>query len=136
MQQAAFSINNYRFNKVNIDLSNHKSNDLSLSFETKGLYLEKQSKFELTFVVKVFNKELEETPFVTVQCVGLFDFENVTNFNEIPNFFYRNSIAILFPYVRAYVSLVTNQANIPAVILPTLNLSHLESDLKSNTSKE
>ncbi|MDO6738612.1 protein-export chaperone SecB [Wenyingzhuangia sp. 2_MG-2023] len=135
MQTAAFSINNYRFDKVNIDLSNHKSNDLSLSFNTKGLYLEKDSKFELTFEVKVFNKESKENPFVTVQCIGLFDFENVTNFDEIPNFFYRNSIAILFPYLRAYVSLVTNQANIPAIILPTLNLSHLEGDLKSNTSK-
>jgi hypothetical protein len=34
MQKAVFSITNYQFDKVIIDLSNHKSNDLSLSFDT------------------------------------------------------------------------------------------------------
>jgi uncharacterized membrane protein len=47
MQNAAFSIINYQFDKVQIDLNNHKSKDLKLAFETKGLYNNENSTFEL-----------------------------------------------------------------------------------------
>lgn len=133
MQKAAFSIINYQFDRVQIDLNNHKSKDLALAFETKGLFDNENSTFELQFVVNVSNK-VAENPFVEISCKGNFKFENVSNFEEIPDFFYRNSIAILFPYVRAYLSLVTTQANVPGIILPTLNLSNLEAELKSNTT--
>ena len=136
MQKAAFSIVNYQFDKVTIDLNNHKSKELSLSFNTSGLYINEDSIYELTFIVAVFNIEHKENPFVMVQCKGVFKFDSVSNLNEIPDFFYKNSIAILFPYVRAYVSLVTTQANIPGVILPTLNLSNLEEELRKNTSQK
>ncbi|EXZ22215.1 pretranslocase subunit SecB family protein, partial [Bacteroides fragilis str. S13 L11] len=53
---------------------------------------------------------------------------------EIPNFFYPNSIAILFPYVRAFVSTLTLQANIKPILLPTLNLSSLQDTLRENTT--
>ena len=133
MEKAAFSIINYQFDRVQVDLNNHKSKDLSLNFETKGLYDSENRNFELQFVVNVGNKEAEN-PFVEISCKGTFKFENVSSFEEIPDFFYRNSIAILFPYVRAYLSLVTTQANVPGIILPTLNLSNLETELKTNTT--
>ncbi len=136
MQRAAFSIINYHFDKVLIDLSNHKSNELSLSFSTTGIYFNESSQYELSFVVDVFNKNEEQKPFASIRCKGLFSFDNVSSFEEIPDFFYKNSIAILFPYVRAYLSLVTTQANVPGIILPTLNLSNLESDLRKNTTQE
>lgn len=135
MQKAAFSIANYRFDRVQIDLNNHKSNDLSLSFEPRGLFDNEKNIFELQFIVKVSN-EKNENPFVEISCKGEFNFENVTSLDEIPDFFYRNSIAILFPYVRAYLSLVTTQANVPGIILPTLNLSSLETELKKNTTSK
>lgn len=133
MQKAAFSIINYLFDRVQINLNNHKSKDLALAFETKGIYNSENSTFELQFVVNVSNK-LAENPFVEISCKGNFKFENVSSLEEIPDFFYRNCIAILFPYVRAYLSLVTTQANVPGIILPTLNLSNLETELKSNTT--
>lgn len=133
MQKAAFSIINYQFEKVNIDLSNHSSSELSLKFDTHGLYENTNKVFEVTFLVSIFNAENVDTPFVSVQCRGIFQFENIDSFEDIPEFFYRNSIAILFPYVRAYISLVTTQANVPGIILPTYNLSSLEEDLRKNT---
>ncbi|MDM1043137.1 MULTISPECIES: protein-export chaperone SecB [Empedobacter] len=133
MQRAAFSINNYQFDKVEIDLSNHKGNELSLAFHTSGIYFNQKHQYELSFMVSVFNKDEEQNPFASIRCKGLFNFDNVGSFEEIPDFFYKNSIAILFPYVRAYLSLVTTQANVPGIILPTLNLSNLEDDLRKNT---
>ena len=136
MQKAAFSIVTYRFVNVNICLSNHKSNEILLDFETKGVFIEHDSLYELTFTVKAFNENNIENPFVNVECNGIFKFENVTSFEEIPDFFYRNCIAILFPFVRAYVSIITIQANVPGIMLPTLNLTMLESTLRQNTTQK
>jgi preprotein translocase subunit SecB len=132
MQQAAFSIVNYQFDKVNIDLKHKKSDELNVGFETKGVFENESKTFELIFVVQVKN-ENEPNPYISIRCKGLFKFDNIGSFEEIPDFFYRNSIAILFPYVRAYLSLVTTQANIPGIILPTMNLSNLEGELRNNT---
>lgn len=134
MQNASFSIVNYQFDKVSIDLTNHKNANLSTFFDTSGIFVSENSIYELTFLVKVFNDEDKENPFISVRCKGVFKFENVSTIEQIPDFFYRNCIAILFPYVRAYISLVTTQANVPGIILPTYNLSNLEEGLRKNTS--
>jgi preprotein translocase subunit SecB len=135
MQNAAFSIINYQFDKVEIDLSHHKSDELSVSFDIQGVYTQEIAQYELTFSVKVGHND-EDIPFAKVQCKGIFEFENVSNLNDIPDFFYTNSIAILFPYVRAYLSLVTTQANVPGIILPTYNLSDLKDELRKNTTQK
>jgi len=133
MQKAVFSILNYQFDKVQIDLNNHSSKDLVIKFDTSGIYDKNSSTFELHFIVKVDNKKTKKN-FTNISCKGIFKFENISSFEEIPEFFYRNCIAILFPYVRAYLSLVTTQANVPGIILPTLNLSSLETELRKNTT--
>lgn len=135
MQAAAFSIINYQFDKVEIDLSHHKGSDLSVSFEMDGVFMQETAQYELIFSVKVGHNE-EENPFARVRCKGMFEFENVSSLDDIPDFFYTNSIAILFPYVRAYISLVTTQANVPGIILPTYNLSDLKDGLKKNTTQK
>jgi preprotein translocase subunit SecB len=109
---------------------------MKLSFDTSGVFDKENSTYELVFVTKVFNGEAIENAFLNIRCNGIFKFESVKTFEEIPDFFYRNSIAILFPYVRAYVSLITTQANVKGIILPTLNLSHLEEDLRKNTTQK
>lgn len=134
MKPAAFSIKDYVFDKVNIDLSNYNSDDISIDFQTHGIFSEENSGYELIFSISVFTgDEIKNKPFAYIQCRGMFEFENVSSFEEIPDYFYSNSIAILFPYVRAYVSMVTTQANVRGIILPTLNLSSLEDDLRKNT---
>lgn len=135
MQQASFSIINYQFDKVNIDLEQHNSKDLKLGFSTNGVFDIQNKTYELVFLVQIKQNE-DSTPFVEVRCKGTFKFENVNTLEDVPDFFYRNCIAILFPYVRAYLSLITTQANVPGIILPTYNLSGLELELKKNTTQK
>lgn len=130
--QAAFSIINYYFDKVSIDLTNNPDKDLSLSFAPSGIYNNESKEFELSFIVEISSKT-KNNPFITVSCKGIYSFNNIENFESIPDFFYNNSIAILFPYLRGYVSMITTQANIPGIILPTLNLSSLGAELRANT---
>ena len=68
-----------------------------------------------------------------VNCVAWFEFQDVERIEDIPDYFYANSIAILFPYVRAFVSTLTLQANVPPMVLPTLNLFPLQKILQENT---
>lgn len=129
---AAFSLTTYYFEKVIMDLSHAPNKDLSISFEPKGHFDADHAIYNLFFSVKISCNGVEE-PFIEVGCKGVYTFQNVANKESIPDYFYNNSIAILFPYVRAYVSMITTQANIPGIILPTLNLSSLGSGLKKRT---
>lgn len=132
MQKAAFLIESYLFDLVEINLENYQGGKLDIDFNPSGVFDSSEKSFNLTFEVKV--KDEKDNQFVRVRCNGIFKFQEVSSFEDIPEFFYRNSIAILFPYVRAYISLVTTQANVPGIILPTLNLSGLEQKLKQNTT--
>lgn len=135
IDKAAFSLENYFFNKVSIDIeSGAKGENLDLDFQPSGVFTqgEKQSSFNLQFVFVAKNQDLEV---VKIYCKAVFKFAGSITFEEIPTYFYRNSIAILFPYIRAFVSTVTLQANVMPILLPTVNLSSLESRLKENTKE-
>lgn len=134
MQKAAFSLERYRFEKVFIDFSNKTSNDLNIGFVPSGKFFKDKSLYELIFVFEAYT-ETSEQPFVKIECIAEFQFEDNVDFDSIPTYFYRNSIAILFPYIRAFIGTVTLQANIPPIVLPTMNLSSLEIPLRENTEQ-
>lgn len=135
MEKASFSIERYYFDKVLIDLQHHTSDKLFVDFKPSGIFNSENSTYQLKFDFSAFtSQEKDAQPFVNIRCNGIFQFENVVSVDEIPSYFYRNSIAILFPYLRAYVSIVTNQANTPPIVLPTMNLASLEKPLKENTT--
>lgn len=135
-KRASFSIERYYFDQVHIDMD-HSGDGLYINFQPSGIFNVKNKKYNLSFIFSAFSSEEEGIkPFVKVKCVGVFKFEDVDSLQDIPEFFYRNSIAILFPYMRAYVSMITNQANIQSIMLPTLNLTSLEKPLRENTTTE
>ena len=136
VENAAFSLEEYVFNKVSIDIdTNEKGGVLNLDFQPSGMFTrgETNSTFELQLVFTANNEQ--NTVKIAVHGKAKFKFVRNIAFEEIPAYFYKNSIAIIFPYVRAFLSTVTLQANIPAIILPTMNLSSLESRLRENTKE-
>lgn len=134
VNKASFSIENYVFDKVFIDLDNKNGEEVSLDFDPSGVFCKDKSTYELTFNFKTYSKD-KEVPFVHIRCTGVFKFQNVKSLEEIPSYFYMNSIALLFPYLRAFISIVTIQANIVPLILPTLNLTSLATPLKEKTKE-
>lgn len=134
MEKASFSIERYFFDKVLIDLQYYTSEELYVDFKPSGIFKKDNSTYNLIFNFRAFTtKEKDANPFINVRCNGVFKFTNVSSLEEIPSYFYRNSVAILFPYLRAYISIITNQANTPPLVLPTMNLVSLEKPLKENT---
>lgn len=133
-KRASFSIDKYYFDQVHINMNNRTSDKLFVDFQPSGIFNTGNKQYTLTFNFTAQSSDKKEIkPFVEVNCVGVFIFKEVNTIDDIPEFFYRNSIAILFPFMRAYVSMVTNQANVNPIMLPTLNLSSLETPLKENT---
>jgi preprotein translocase subunit SecB len=134
MNKAAFSLESYRFEKVSLDFTTTtttESNELTLDFDPSGNYTQSSGSFDLLLNFTAIDDTNHKV--VEVNCVSTFTFADKIPFEEIPEYFYANSIAILFPYVRAFVSTVTLQANVSPIVLPTMNLTSLQSKLRDHT---
>ena len=99
--------------------------NLSIEFNPSGVYKEKEGIFALTFEFKA-QIDKSDLNLISIRCVALFEFKDKILFNDIPDYFYSNIIAILFPSVRAFVNTISFQANFTPIIIPTLNLSSLK----------
>lgn len=129
--KAVFSLNSYHFNRVALNIDNLTPDTaLDMNFAPSGLFDQAKKTFILSFA---FKATCNDNDIVFVNCIAEFEFKNELTFEEIPEFFYANSIAILFPYIRSMVSTVTLQANVQPLILPTLNLVSLKDHLKANS---
>lgn len=82
-------------------------------------------KMQINLIVNVFEEaEKNNYPFeIKVDLTGDF----VASGDE-PAKFVGNAIAILYPYIRAIVSSYTANANVTALILPTINVNKLIED--------
>ncbi|MFY7739731.1 MAG: protein-export chaperone SecB [Flavobacterium sp.] len=132
-KSASFQLISYMFTKVAIDFETQQTKKVDVNFEPYGVFNQETSEYELKLDFTVIDTENNNYQFIKVTCVGTFKIEGVTTKDEIPTFFFTNSIAIVFPYLRAFISTITLQANIPVLVLPTYNLSELEPVLIANT---
>lgn len=137
MKNASFTLKEYRFPKALIDLTNIKAenNEFKMDIFPHGKYSLKKREFELKFSFVAKLNESEK-PAILVDCEGLFVFADELSYEEIPEYFFPNSIAIIFPYVRAFVSTLSLQANYRPIIIPTMNLSDLSESLRQNVVVE
>jgi|WetSurMetagenome_2_1015567.scaffolds.fasta_scaffold276741_2 preprotein translocase subunit SecB len=133
--KASFSLQGYKFTKIKLDLEDIPSNvTFTLEFNPSGKYIKEKGIYNLVFeFLAYYKKDSEKKDVVFVSCNAEFKFNSNLDFEDIPNFFYPNSIAIIFPYVRALVSTLTLQANAKPIILPTINLFPLQNVLKEHT---
>lgn len=129
---ATFSFLNYRFKEAKLSLGSlHTNKPLNLNFSPSGLYDSKRSIFTLSLLFQANEEDHKETV-ISIFCEADFGFKKGTRFDEIPKFFFPNSIAIIFPYIRSFISTLTLQANIPPLILPTMNLMPLQQELENH----
>lgn len=131
---ATFAFRSYTFTNVEINMGDFSdASPLDLSFLPSGVYDKNNKTFLLRFVFKATQGE-DNKKIVSVDCTATFEFNEILELDAIPEYFYPNSLAIVFPYVRAFVSSVTLQANmVTPILIPTLNLTGLQSTLKANT---
>ena len=128
--KSSFQFETFIINKSLFQLKeNSQVSDLSIGFNPSGkLDLENQL-FNLELAV--FISDSSEAFKVEIESVGFFKFENIEKDN-LSSFLYHNAPALLFPYLRAYISTLTTLSGIKPVVLPTLNLSNLKDELEQN----
>jgi preprotein translocase subunit SecB len=128
-----FQFKGYRINRSLIELDeNSNFENLKISFAVSGLVKRVENLFILNLSVKIKNNESNLK--IEVDTIANFLFEKVENIDDISSFFYNNSSAILFPYIRAYISTLTNLSGNRSITLPTMNLTNLADELRANTT--
>lgn len=132
MEKATFKLDGYHFTKASLDFNIPNDAELNISFNPKGVFYAKDAHYVLVFDVAVECGETG-TEVVRVSCEASFSFDNKVSVEDIPDYFYPNSLAIVFPYIRAFVSTISLQANVQPVVLPTVNLMGLTEKLKEQT---
>jgi preprotein translocase subunit SecB len=138
VKKAAFSIENYKIKRFSYtEHSPALSETLSLAFRPSGKFYPDKNVFvmELVFVGSIENETNPSSDINVIDVVleASFKFEETLSFDELPPYFFKNTLGIVFPYLRAFVSTLTFQANLNPVILPLLNLTTLERFFKENT---
>lgn len=109
------------------------SKKLTLLFNPKGIINKEVSNFQLHLEVKIEdeNKSIN----IEITAVANYYFEKEIELDILNNLFYLNAPALLFPYIRAYISTLTNLSGFETLTLPTLNMTGLGEDLKNNTTE-
>jgi len=105
---------------------NSKSN-YDIDILPSGILNIEKNEFQLSLEVVLSNKK--EESLINVDIVGLFKYSG--ELEEVKPFLYLNGPAILFPYLRAYISALTSLSGIETFTLPTMNLSGLKGELES-----
>lgn len=125
----------------NLKITNSEFNCISNNFNTKlSIQIIKEitqdlhpkdeilnDKDELSHNVKLIttisseNKEI----YVSVTCSAIFSIPNKLDLskNTITQLIEKNSIAIMFPYVRSYITLITSVPNMNPIIIPPININ-------------
>lgn len=127
-----FQFKGYHINKSQIELNeNSNLENLKIGFKVSGVIQKKDKLYFLNLSVEINNQEQDLK--IYVEATGKFEFDTVDHEKDISSYFYVNSSAILFPYIRAYISTLTNLSGNRSITLPTFNLTNLAEDLKLNT---
>lgn len=130
-KKATFGLNKFKVPSFSYNESKENPK-LDLSINVRGKYFKKEGKYEL-FLEVLGSDSIQKKEIIRVNAVSEFLFSEAIDGKEIPEYFYINSVAIMFPYVRAFISNLTLQANAGMLILETLNLSSLKETLKDST---
>lgn len=134
MEQAKFSFVQCVFTDIELHLQN-ATDSLTLQMHPEGFFDMDSKVYTLVMDFRALGKkEALDNLIVYVNCVSKFQLgEETVSVDAIPEYFYANSIAIMFPYMRALISSLTIQANTRPIVLPTMNLTSLGKDLQKNT---
>lgn len=128
----AFKFVDFAIPKFSLDFQNQESEDLKMSFKPSGVYNETTGNYDVHLLFEAIDVN-SKSNFITAHCVFQFEFDSPYKFEEIPPYFFTNSIPIAFPYLRAFISNLSVQANIDTIILDLIKFSGVAKPLQENT---
>ena len=89
---------------------------------------DEEYKVVLSIEIKALNESFE----LQVSIVGIFEIKSESISEELKNsVISRNTIAILFPYLRTQITLLTAQPDLNPIVLPAININTLLDNMES-----
>jgi preprotein translocase subunit SecB len=130
--KSAFKFRKHRIRRSFIEIKDEakEEREFRIDCTPSGIVNRKTSEFVLTLNAKITDSTNSVN--IEIDAEAIFKFSNDSPERELDNFFYTNSSAILFPYIRAYIATLTTLSG-ESIVPPTLNLTGLGDKLKENT---
>nr|WP_320021717.1 protein-export chaperone SecB [uncultured Draconibacterium sp.] len=129
--QAPFKFRDFVFAESSIRLNpDTKATSIDIKINPSGLVNEKEKTFEIALNINLTSDDGLD---VKVKMIGNFEFKEVVKLEYLNNYFFVNAPAIIFPYLRSYVSALTALSGCKTVIIPPMNMTALGKNLEKNT---
>lgn len=132
VEKARFRFVEYLFKETSIKLTGEDiSDDVEFGIEPNGIFEEDNKMFILTLNVLV--KDKKSSLEVKMTVTGKFEYET-NDIQELVPYLGFNAPAIMFPYIRAYITNITALGGMSPIILPTLNMESVGKELLDKIS--
>lgn len=132
VEKARFRFVEYLFKETSIKLTGEDiSDDVEFGIEPNGIFEEDNKMFILTLNVLV--KDKKSSLEVKMTVTGKFEYET-NDIQELVPYLGFNAPAIMFPYIRAYITNITALGGMSPIILPTLNMESVGKELLDEIS--
>lgn len=115
--------------KIEITESTFRKKDVSLDELELGVHVERnvenigEDGYEIVLNTTVSDEN--ENIYVNVKGKAMFRTQQ-KNMDMLE----KNAIAIMFPYIRSYISIITTQPGMPPIVLPAMNIIAMINDQK------
>jgi preprotein translocase subunit SecB len=104
---------------------------IDININPKGTVFKSLNQFNLQLFVDI--KDVDDNFKINIVTDSIFSYpEDADIASYMESLFIVNAPAIIFPYIRAYISSLTALSGMPTLNLPTLNLSQVGENLKGN----
>lgn len=134
INKSDFRFEEYKILRSFISIKRDELPDDEYNINISPSGIKSKDRFDLTLKIEI--KDKNEVVSIDITVVGIFYFRENIDIKMLPHYFAVNAPAILFPYIRAYISLLTSLSGVGTVLLPTLNLSSLSKELLNNIKEE
>jgi preprotein translocase subunit SecB len=132
MENSKFQFKEFLIKKSLIEKKEgNPSANFNLQFAPKGIVNRDSSCFQLNLGINI--EDSDKVISIQIEAIANFYFDKEVDVQQLNNYFFINAPALLFPYIRAYISTLTNLSGYNPINLPTMNLMSLGNELKENT---
>lgn len=135
---AKLQFNGFVIRRLDFRLSNEAPNlPINLDFKLQSKISRNDKSVQTTLRCDVFKDKGKKYPFsLVVELVGVFTL--LDDYSEdkrikLRDLIYKNTVAILFPYLRAAITSITSTCNISPMVLPTINIVEYLDGIKNHS---
>lgn len=133
-EKSKFKFEGYKISHSELNLSESPSDCTKFSIGIKAKANVKDNHFYLKLDTTVANED--NSVFANVIMTGEFIFDKDISKDMLGGLFCANAPAIMFPYIRSYISTLTALSGSDTVIVPTLTMSSLRGEILQSLNEK